>query len=83
MTKILYCITKGNFGGAQRYVYDLATHIDKSKYEVVVLCGEGDALPNKLEGQGIRVIRLNVLKRDISIVNEFKSFIEIYKIFKK
>lgn len=83
MTKILYCITKGNFGGAQRYVYDLATNIDKNKYEITVLCGEGDTLPKKLEARDIKVIRLSSMKRDISVINEFKSFIEIYKIFKK
>jgi hypothetical protein len=83
MTKILYCITKGNFGGAQRYVYDLATHMDKNQYEIVVLCGEGETLPKKITEKNIRVVRLNSLKRDISIVNEIRSFIEIYKIFKK
>ncbi len=83
MTKILYCITKGNFGGAQKYVYDLATNIDKNQYDISVLCGEGEVLPQKLQEKNIRVIRLNNLKRDISIINEIKSFIEIYKIFKK
>lgn len=83
MKKILYCITKGNFGGAQRYVYDLATHIDKNEYEVVVLCGEGETLPTKLMEKGIRVIRLKSMQRDISVFKEFKSFIELYKIFKK
>lgn len=83
MKKILYCITKGNFGGAQRYVYDLATHIDKNDYEVVVLCGEGDTLPLKLTERGIRVIRLQSMQRDISIFKELKSFIELYKIFKQ
>jgi len=83
MIKILYCITKGNFGGAQRYVYDLATNVDKNKYEVTVLCGEGETLPDKLKEKDIRVIRLSSLKRDMGIKNEIKSFIEIYKIFKK
>ncbi len=83
MRKILYCITKGNFGGAQRYVYDLATNIDKVDYEVVVLCGEGETLPKKLEGAHIRVIRLKSMQRDISIMKELKSFSELYKIFKQ
>lgn len=83
MKKILYCITKGNFGGAQRYVFDLATHIDKNEYEAVVLCGEGDTLPNKLEKEGIRVIRLKSMQRDISVMKELKSFVELYKIFKQ
>lgn len=82
MKKILYCITKGNFGGAQKYVYDLATNIDKNQYDVTVLCGEGDVLPEKLQDRKIRVIRMNHMKRNIGIINEIKSFIEIYKIFK-
>ncbi len=83
MKKILYCITKGNFGGAQRYVYDLATHIDRNEYEPVLLCGEGETLPHKLEEKGVRVIRLQSMQRDINIIKELKSFIELYKIFKK
>ena len=34
--KILFIITKSNWGGAQRYVYDLATSLPKEKYEVAV-----------------------------------------------
>jgi glycosyltransferase involved in cell wall biosynthesis len=83
MKKILYCITKGNFGGAQKYVYDLAVNMDKNQYEVTVLCGEGEALPRRLQEKNIRVIRMNNMKRNIGIINEIKSFIEIYKIFKK
>ncbi len=83
MKKILYCITKGNFGGAQRYVYDLAININKKDYEVVVLCGEGETLPKKLEEADIRVIRLKSMQRDISVFKELKSFVELYKIFKQ
>ena len=36
--KILYVITKSNFGGAQRYVYELATAMQE-RYDVVVLGG--------------------------------------------
>ena len=44
-TKILYLITKSNWGGAQRYVYDLATTLDKNKYDCVVALG-GAEVPN-------------------------------------
>ena len=27
-------ITKGNFGGAQRYVFDLATYLPKDRFDV-------------------------------------------------
>jgi hypothetical protein len=64
-------------------VFDLATHVDKVDYDVTVLCGEGETLPKKLEGEHIRVIRLKSMQRDISIFKELKSFIELYKIFKQ
>jgi len=34
MKKILYIITQSEFGGAQRYIFDLATHI-KNEFEVI------------------------------------------------
>ena len=36
--KVLYGITKSNFGGAQRYVFDLAVEAQESGHEVAVLC---------------------------------------------
>jgi len=70
--KILYIITKGNFGGAQRYVYDLATNLPKSDFETMVACGEGEALPKMLELAGIKTIKINNLTREIQTFNEFK-----------
>ncbi|MFC1615091.1 glycosyltransferase [Patescibacteria group bacterium] len=43
MRKILYIITKSNFGGAQKYVYDLATKLPKDKFEAVVAAGGDEA----------------------------------------
>ncbi len=37
--KILFLITKSNFGGAQRYVYDLAVGLPKSEFDVTVAAG--------------------------------------------
>jgi glycosyltransferase involved in cell wall biosynthesis len=57
--------------------------MNKVDYEVVVLCGEGETLPKKLEDAQIRVIKLKSMQRDISIFKELKSFVELYKIFKQ
>jgi|SRR3989344_369529 len=81
--KILYFITKGNFGGAQKYVYDLATNAPSDKFEVVVACGEGNILKSKLEEKGVRVIKLASSQRDINIFKDIKTFFEIYKIIKQ
>lgn len=81
MKKILFVITKSNFGGAQRYVYDLATSLT-GQYEIVVALGGDGILKEKLAASSIRTISLPSLKRDVSLVKEFKSFIELYSIIK-
>lgn len=78
--KVCLMVTKGVWGGAQKYVYNLATRLSKDTYEVFVITGEGEILKNKLEEKGIRVIEIPHLKRDISILDEIKSFVEIFKI---
>ncbi len=65
--KILYVITKSNWGGAQRYVYDLAINLPKDHYEPVVVVGGSGALKTKLERSLIRVISLPYLGRDINL----------------
>lgn len=77
--KILYGITKANFGGAQRYVFDLAKAMKKRGHDVAVLCGEGGVLADKLREEGIRVIEIKGMKRDISLVNEFRSLYFIFR----
>lgn len=68
--KILLVVTKSNWGGAQRYAYDLATHLPKEEFLPVVLAGgaEGTAkkgvLFEKLEAAHIPTIYLTQLVRD-------------------
>ncbi len=82
--KILYIITKGNFGGAQRYVYDLATHLPKDKFETIVACGDkdGDLLIEKLKEANIRTINIENSQRDINANKDWKTFRELIKIIK-
>lgn len=78
--KVLILITKGNFGGAQRYVYDLSTHLPRSKYEVVVASGEGNTLSDKLREQNIRSIDIESLGREIEANKDWAAFKEIRKL---
>ncbi len=80
--KILFAITKGNWGGAQKYVFDLATNLPKEQFDVTVLCGEGAKLEEKLTQKGVRVIRLPSLGRDIHFVKDFTTFFDVYKTLK-
>ena len=83
MKKILYAVTKSNFGGAQRYVFELAEAAKNKNYEVHVACGGSGQLIQKLNGIHIPVHPLDYAKRDVDIVNEVKTLYALYKIIKK
>lgn len=72
--KIMLAITKSNFGGAQKYVHDIATNLPRDKFEVVVLFGGSGLLKNKLAAANIRTISLTSLNRDINIFAEISVF---------
>lgn len=81
MKKVLFVITKSNWGGAQRYVYDLATSLPK-KYEAVVALGGNGTLAQKLADAGIRTVSLDTLARDISITKDIRSFFKLVSLFR-
>ena len=84
MQTVVHLITKGSpFGGAQNYVYTLATNLPKDRFESIVLCGQGDELPERLEALGVHVIRLPDLKRDIDPFSEIRTFIALVKKLKE
>lgn len=80
--KILFCVTKSNWGGAQKYVYDLATGISRDKFEIAVVLGGAGKLKEKLESVGVRTISISALQRDVGIAKDISSFFELVKIFK-
>ncbi|MEI8249092.1 MAG: glycosyltransferase [Candidatus Taylorbacteria bacterium] len=81
--KILLVITKSNWGGAQRYVYDVATRLPKDRYDVQVIVGGNGALVEKLTASGIPVISVPELGRDVNPLKDFKSFIALFSLFRK
>jgi glycosyltransferase involved in cell wall biosynthesis len=80
--KILYLITKSNWGGAQRYVYDLATSFEAKGVECVVAFGGDGELKERLEQAKVRTISLPSLGRDISLLREFRVVKEMYHLIK-
>jgi len=81
--KVLLLITKSNWGGAQRYVYDVATSLPKDRFEVVVALGGNGPLLEHLNQANIRTISIPGLQRNISLSKELRSFREIWKIIGK
>lgn len=80
--KILYVITKSNYGGAQRYVHELARAL-KHEHEVVVAFGGEGVLREKLEADGIRTIQIASFQRDISFFKELHSFGELWRLYQQ
>jgi len=94
--KILYVITKANWGGAQRYVFDLATSLPKERFEVVVAAGRSDLNRSEprhgsagAEGGDLLLQKLQKAKiRTIAIpylerdINIFKELFSLFSLFK-
>lgn len=81
--KILYVITKSNWGGAQKYVFDLAVHMKSLGEDVSVAFGGNGILAEKLKERSINTIEIENLERDVDIQKEFKVFKNLYKILKE
>ena len=79
--KILICITKSNFGGAQKYVFDITKEFFKDN-EIKVLFGGNGELAEKLEEIGVLTERIG-FGRDIKISKDAISFFQILKIIYK
>ena len=90
--RILYIITQGEWGGAQRYVFDLATNLPP-EFEITVAIGEPEGkrdLPKKLlKESGIRnqelrrleVIRLKHLVRNTSPWHDIAAIFELAQLY--
>ena len=81
-TKVLYIVTKSNWGGAQRHVFDLALSMSTTGYDVAVALGGNGELVTQLSTAGIRTISIPDLGRDVSITKDWHSFTDLWKIIK-
>jgi glycosyltransferase involved in cell wall biosynthesis len=78
--KILYFITKANFGGAQKYVYDLASSAQEIGHSPVVVYGVPGKLSELLRERGIRTIQLHGLGRDLKPSGELSVFFQLLRV---
>jgi glycosyltransferase involved in cell wall biosynthesis len=88
--KIIFLITKSNFGGAQKYVYELAVAAKAQGHTVIVACGgTGEKkgamglLADKLSEADIRVIRINHFMRNMSIDADIMAFFEVRRLLRE
>jgi glycosyltransferase involved in cell wall biosynthesis len=83
MKKVLFLITKANWGGAQRYVYDLVTHLPKDRFETIVAYGLTGRLSEELTAHEYRIVPVQDLGRDVDLLSDVRSFFQILKLIRK
>lgn len=81
-TCILYVITKANFGGAQRYVFDLATTAKKEGYEVAVAYGSPGELVDRLTAEQVPTFTIEGLGRDVRVSKDITAFFSLMRIIR-
>jgi len=80
--KILILITKANWGGAQRFVYDLATGLPKERFSVEVMAGDEGPLTDKLSAAGIYASGTLELGRDVNVSGDLKGFFRLISLLR-
>lgn len=83
-TKIIFIVTQSEFGGAQRYIFELISGLNPEKYEILVAAGQGDGeLFKKLQNLPVKIFQLKHLKRNPNLLEAISSISEILGLLKK
>lgn len=80
--KLLLLVTQSVWGGAQKYVHDLATNLPQS-YDITVAAGSGGELLKKLQKTGVKTWEIPELVRPVNLISDAKAFLKIYHRLKK
>jgi glycosyltransferase involved in cell wall biosynthesis len=79
--RALYVITKSVWGGAQRYVFDMATNLPGQDFEPAVAAGGGGELIKRLQTAGIPVYNIRSFQKSVNPLKDLSAFFELYKIY--
>ncbi len=82
--KILFVITKANWGGAQRYGFDMALAMRKKGYQVSVAAGEAGLLAEKLREEDILFHTIRGMGRNMRVFSsDVSAFFSLARIILK
>ena len=76
---ILYIITKSVWGGATRYVYDLAVNLN-NEFEVSVAAGGQDKFAQRIQQANLPYYQIKNFQRSVNPFKDFFAFFEILKL---
>ncbi|MBI2446212.1 MAG: glycosyltransferase [Parcubacteria group bacterium] len=78
--KLLFIITKSEMGGAQRFLYELVTHLNQEKYDISVAAGYSPTGKGELFGK-LNVKNIKTVKiRNFSNMPGIKNFLAFFEI---
>ncbi len=80
--RLLLAVTLGEWGGAQRYVEQIALGA-RDRFTVKVVCGKGGDLPARLAAHGIDTVKLPDLRRFPSPWGDTRAFIQLVRIIRR
>lgn len=85
INRVLFIITQEEFGGAQKFLYELTTRLSRENYEILVAVGENKKgeFMKSLAQNNIDVKTLRFLKRRVNPILDFLAVIELMKIINK
>jgi glycosyltransferase involved in cell wall biosynthesis len=78
--RILYVITKANWGGAQRYVYDLALAARERGSEVSVAYGTDGTLSERLMQAHVPLFFVKGLGRDVALFSDLRALLNLMRL---
>ncbi len=83
--KILFVITQGAWGGAQRSVFDCATSLSQT-HDITVAVGAKNTSSDlqdqlRTKAPGIRLVQLKHLVRPFSLIQDFLAIFELKKLY--
>lgn len=85
MKKLLYIVTQGEWGGAQRYIYDLAGSPEAQNWTINVAFGNGGVndLGDKLKALGVKIWPIKWLQRPISPIADILAIFELWRLYRQ
>jgi len=83
--RVLFLITQSEMGGAQRFLVNLISRLDKSRYEVSVAAGpDGNwEIFDELKKHNIATHKLRHAHRAINPIRDWRAILEIRKLIKE
>ncbi|MGF9977917.1 glycosyltransferase family 4 protein [Viridibacillus arvi] len=76
--KIVQIVTKlDTVGGAQSHVLALTKQLCLDGHEVIIMTSQGQLIKEAMVGKSVKIIQLRHLRRDISLMDDYRAFLEL------